>query len=96
MGDMPSGDTPKGKVPRVDSWYDKLLTMIGASISRFVAFIFIMFAFGALYGIISAARWPQFLPYLMVAPFALALFAYYDRTFATIIFAGLLLIFIIL
>jgi hypothetical protein len=81
---------------RVDSWYDRLLRLISASISRFVAAIFLLFALGAFYGFIVAAKWPHLAHYLLAAPVVLAIFAYYDRTFATVVFAGMLLIFIIL
>ena len=80
----------------VDSWFRKIFDKIGEQISHFVAFLFIVFALGAFYGTLIVARSPDYSHYLLIAPLLPALLAYYDRTFATIIFVGLILFFIIL
>ena len=75
----------------VDNVFSKISGFIGATVQRFVTFLFILLAFGALYGAIAV----QVDPLLLFIPALLALLAYYNRTFATIALIGVILFFII-
>lgn len=70
---------------RVDSWYDQVLAFVSQQISSFVAFLFLMFSAGAFYGAWVSARWHSDLHLFLLAPIAMAVIAYYNRTFATIV-----------
>ncbi len=74
-----------------DKWYNKLAAYLSSKISAFVAFLFFLFAAGAFYGTYVVARLPHFEIYLLLAPLALGLLAYYSRGFATVAFIFLLL-----
>ena len=80
---------------RVDNYFDKISSWLSARISAFVAFLFLLFAAGAFYGTFVVAKFPSMSIYLLGAPIVLALVAYYNRTAATVLFAGLILIFIL-
>lgn len=78
-----------------DRYFAKISKWLGERISAFVAFLFLLFAAGALYGTFIVSRLPQYSPYLLGAPIALALIAYYNRTAAVVLFAGIVLLFVI-
>jgi hypothetical protein len=80
---------------RTDKYFSRISEWLSARISAFVAFLFLLFGAGALYATFIIPRLPEFGPYLLAAPFVLALIAYYNRTAATILFAGLLLMFVL-
>lgn len=81
---------PSGKNGTVDRAFDKLLGYLSHQISSFVSFLFLLIALGGFYGYFIIARYEHLAVYLLIAPLALALIAYYNRTFATIIFVMLL------
>ena len=75
---------------KVDKVFDKFSSYLSARISAFVAFLFILIAVGTFYGYFIIPRFQEFSLYLLIAPVALAMIAYYNRTFASILFVGLL------
>ncbi len=80
----------------IDKAFDKFSSYLSDRISTFVAFLFVLIAVGAFYGYLVVPRFPEISIYLLLTPLGLALVAYYNRTFATILFAGLLLITVLL
>ena len=85
-----------GKIGRVDRAFERVSSYLSDRISAFVAFIFVMIALGTFYGIYFVPRFPNLEIYLLLAPLGLALVAYYNRTFATILFAAILLVVVLL
>lgn len=77
------------KMNPIEKWFDWLATVVSEFVRDFVAFVFIVFFLGALFGIFlqqtGKAMW-------VFAPLALAALAYYSTTFAIIIFIILLLL----
>lgn len=80
---------------RTDRYFSRISGWLSERISAFVAFLFLLFGAGAVYATFIVPRLPEFAPYLLAAPFVLALIAYYNRTAATILFAALLLFFVL-
>jgi len=80
---------------RADTYFSRISTWLSARIAAFVAFLFLLFGAGAIYGAFIVPRMAEYSPYLLAAPFALALIAYYSRGAATIMFAGLILLFVL-
>ena len=79
----------------VDAWFNKIQEYIGQKISTFIAFLFFLFTLGAVFGAITILRFPEYAPFMIIAPAVLGLLAYYNRTIATIAFALLIILFII-
>lgn len=79
----------------VDKYFAKMSGWLGKRISAFVAFLFILFAAGAIYGAFVVPHFGRFGIWLLAAPLALALIAYYNRTAAAILFAGLIILFVL-
>ncbi|MDP6670757.1 MAG: hypothetical protein QGI60_02990 [archaeon] len=75
---------------RVDSLFDKFSSYLSDRISTFVAFLFVLISLGGFYGYFIVPRFPELSIYLLIAPLGIALIAYYNRTFATIMFLGIL------
>lgn len=74
------GDGKKPAKQRTDSWFEQLQKWFTKTISIFVAGMFFLFGFGALFGaMVGASSW------LIFIPFALGLLAYYSRDFALVI-----------
>jgi hypothetical protein len=71
----------------VDNIFTKISGFIGGTVQRFAAFLFILIAFGALYGAFAVTIDPL----LLFIPGLLAMLAYYNRTFATIALIGFIL-----
>jgi len=88
-------DKKEDVLGRADKYFSRVSSWLSERISAFVAFLFLLFGAGALYATFVIPRLPEYTPYLLAAPFVLALIAYYNRTAATILFAGLLLIFVL-
>jgi len=80
---------------RADRYFSRISDWLSARISAFVAFLFVLFGAGALYATFIVPIQPEYGPYLLAAPFVLALIAYYNRAAAAILFAGLLLMFLL-
>ena len=75
---------------KIDTVFDKFSSYLSARISAFVAFLFILIAAGTFYGYFIIPRFQELSLYLLLAPVVLAMIAYYNRTFASILFVGLL------
>ncbi len=78
-----------------DRYFAKVSAWLSERIAAFVAFLFLLFAAGAVYGTVIVPKFPQYEFYLVAAPIGLALIAYYNRGVATVLFAGLVLLFVI-
>ena len=91
---MAEGAVEKG-IGSIDKVFGKLAGWITKQISGFVSFLFFLFAAGALYGYFIVPHAGQFAIWLLLAPFILGLIAYYSRTFATILFFLLIVLFIL-
>ena len=81
---------------KVDEILTRISNYVTGTISSFVAFLFFLFALGAIYGALIVSRYPHLGIYLIIAPALVGLIAYYSRTFSLIIFAGVVLFFLIL
>lgn len=75
---------------RVDNIFDKFSSYLSARISTFVAFLFVLIAIGGFYGYFIVTRFPELSIYLLITPLVIALIAYYNRTFATIMFLAVI------
>ena len=82
-------------IGRVDSYFDRASSWLSERIAAFVAFLFLLFGAGAVYGAVVVPRFPEYEFCLLAAPVGLALVAYYNRGAATLLFAGLVLLFVI-
>ncbi|MCX6798661.1 MAG: hypothetical protein NTW59_01020 [Candidatus Diapherotrites archaeon] len=85
----------KDDIGTADKWFGKLSDWLGEKISAFVAFLFLLFAAGALYGTFIVPRFQQLGALLLAAPIVLAAVAYYNRAAALVLFGGLMLFFIL-
>ncbi len=86
------GDEKPGKT---DHYFGKLSSWLGTRISAFVAFLFLLFGTGAIFGAIIVPKFSHFGGYLLLAPIGLAVVAYYNRVIATVLFAGIVLFFVV-
>ena len=86
-------ETVTQTVGKVVTWYEKIMGYIASRVSSFVAFLFFLFTMGAFFGMVAVQHAPQFAFYIVMAPAVLGLIAYYNRSFATVMFI-LLLIFV--
>ncbi|MBT4191679.1 MAG: hypothetical protein HOE11_00060 [Candidatus Diapherotrites archaeon] len=87
------GDDKKGKV---DNWFNKIQDYVTGVIGAFVAFLFLIFAAGAGLMMFVMEQWPEKAFLVVLIPAASGVLAYYNRTYATIVFIALLVfIFII-
>lgn len=84
MSDSHEESKPKdaGPSPMSDNLFDRILKYITTGIQRFVAFLFFLFTAGAVYGIFITRASPAAQPFLLIAPAAVGLLAYYNRAFA--------------
>ncbi len=85
----------KSNPSRVDGWIERVERYITGTISSFVAFLFFLFALGAMYGAVVISKSDELGIYLIIALALIGLIAYYSRTFSLIIFTGVI-VFIIL
>lgn len=83
------------KEGRADKYFEKASAWLGERISRFVSFLFLLFFAGAIYGAVIVSKFPGHSIYLLGAPALLALVAYYNRIVAAVLFAGLVMIFVL-
>ncbi|MCX6803641.1 MAG: hypothetical protein NTY48_03650 [Candidatus Diapherotrites archaeon] len=74
-----------------DKWFGKIQADIDKKIANFVAFFFFMIALGALAGVIIAQRHPNQAMLAVIAPAVTGLIAYYNRAFAAVVFAILVI-----
>lgn len=77
---------------KVDPWFEKIQNYINKRLGSFVAFLFLLVALGAFIAIIITQRWPHYSIYTVAVPGAAGLLAYYNRTFAVILFGIFLLV----
>ena len=81
------GDTSK----KVDNWFEKIEKYVTGKIGSFVAFIFLLYALGALTAILIISKYPQQVGLVVLIPAVAGAIAYYNRMFATIIFFFLII-----
>ena len=74
------------KTSQVDSYFNKIQKYVTGKIGAFVAFFFFIFAAGAFAASIVIQRWPDMAWLVILAPIAAGALAYYNRTFAVILF----------
>ena len=77
---------------KVDSWFMKIQDYTTKKIGSFVAFLFLLIAWGAFTAILVMQRWPEYAIFTVAVPGAAGLLAYYNRDVAVLLF-GLLLVF---
>jgi len=87
----------KAKKPdsRTDQYFGKMFAWLSERIAAFVAFLFLLFAAGAGYGAIIITKFADVSAWLLLAPIGIAVIAYYNRGVASVLFAGLVLLFVI-
>ena len=73
----------------VDEWFKKIQGYLTAKIGNFVAFLFFLIAFGAFLMMMIMQRYPNAAIWVVIAPAAAGLLAYYNRGFAIVLFVGL-------
>jgi hypothetical protein len=76
---------------KVDNWFEIIEKYITKKIGYFVAFLFLLIAFGAFVGIIVTQRWPQYSLFTVIVPGIAGMLAYYNRSIAIALFALLML-----
>lgn len=85
----------EAKIGGSDRLFARLSNWLSERIAAFVAFLFVLFGAGAIYGAAIVPRFPGYEPYLLIAPFGVALLAYYSRGLAIALFVGLVLLFLL-
>jgi len=73
----------------IDSWFTRIQKYTSAKISHFVAFLFFLVALGAFLMMVVMQRYPNEAVWVIIAPAAAGLLAYYNRGFAIVLFIGL-------
>lgn len=84
------------KSGKVDSWFEKIQDYVTEVIGAFVAFLFLIFALGAGFALFVAKQWPDKAFFIVLIPAASGLLAYYNRTYATLVFIGLVALVVLL
>jgi type IV secretory pathway VirB2 component (pilin) len=84
------------KTGRVDNWFTKIQNYVTGVIGAFVAFLFLIFAAGAALTMFVMEQWPEKAFLVVLIPAAAGILAYYNRTYATIVFIGLIALVFIL
>ena len=87
------GDDNKGG--KVDSWFGKIENYVTGVIGAFVAFLFLIFAGGAAFALFIAESWPEKAFLVVLIPAASGILAYYNRTYAILVFIALIAMVII-
>jgi hypothetical protein len=77
---------------KVDSWYKKIQEYLTKKMGSFVAFLFVLYASGALTAIIVMTRYPQLVYLVVIIPAISGIIAYYNRAFATFVFFLLMIL----
>ena len=78
------------KEQRADPWFNKIENYVTAKIGSFVAFLFFLIAMGAGIALFVIERWPEAAPMAVIIPAIAGIVAYYNRTFALIMFVLLI------
>ncbi len=97
-GHESSKGSEKGK-SMSDDLFGKIVDYVSGGIATFVAFLFLLITLGAIFGALVVAHAGTvggIVPFILIAPAALGVLAYYNRDFAIAIFILLLLFFIFL
>ncbi|NMA44875.1 MAG: hypothetical protein GX950_03640 [Candidatus Diapherotrites archaeon] len=81
---------------KIDGIYSKIQKKVTGSIAEFVAFFFFVITLGSLVTIYIITQFPQHAFWVVLTPALAGIISYYNRTFATIIFLGILLLLILL
>jgi len=71
---------------KTDSWFKKIQTYVTQKIGTFVAFLFLIFALGAVITIQIMTRWPQYSHLVVILPLLAGIISYYNRAVATFFF----------
>ncbi|MEM4327089.1 MAG: hypothetical protein QXZ13_02895 [Candidatus Diapherotrites archaeon] len=85
-----SHEEQKTQNSMIDKLFNDLLNYMTKSISTFVAFLFMLITVGAVIGYVIGIRRED--EWLIMAPAIIGLIAYYNRAFAIVIFAILILL----
>ncbi len=75
-----------GITKKTDDWYTKIEKYVTQKIGTFVAFLFLIFALGALITIQIVTRWPQHSYLVVILPLIAGVISYYNRAVATFFF----------
>jgi len=81
-----------GMEKTLDDWYGKIQKQLTGKISNFVAFLFFLFALGALIMLMVMQKYPQQAFLVILGPAVAGIIAYYNRIFATIVFFGVVIL----
>jgi len=82
-----------------DNLFNKIIDYVQGGIATFVAFLFLLITIGAIFGALvvsHAGTIGGIVPFILIAPAALGVLAYYNRDFAVAIFIILVLFFVFL
>jgi len=97
MGDAPKAheswykQLQKGEVQKIlDGGFSQIQDAVGDTIGHFVAFFFFILAIGAFIGIIVIQKYPDQALMAVILPALAGALAFYNRAFATAIFAILI------
>lgn len=80
---------------KCDPHVNKMMEYVTEQIADFIAFLFVLFSLGAIYGWWIISKVPHLTAELLFVPLALAVVAYYNRDFAAIIFTVVIALIII-
>ena len=78
------------KAGKVDSWFGKIENYVTGVIGAFVAFLFLIFAGGAAFPLFVAESLPEKAFLVVLIPAASGILAYYNRTYAILVFIVLI------
>ena len=76
----------------IDSWFVKIQKSVGTGIGHFVAFFFFSITIGAFIGIMVMQNYPGQAMLAIIMPALAGALAYYNRTFAVVVFIFMLLL----
>jgi len=85
----------QASIGRVDSFFRGVSNYITGTISAFVSFLFFVFTLGAVVIWIAQRLAPEFVELIILLPAVAGIIAYYNRTFAIVLFIGFLLILLV-
>lgn len=77
---------------KIDNIYQKIQNYLTKKIGSFVAFLFVLYASGALTAIFVMNRFPQHAYLVVLIPAIAGIIAYYNRAFATFAFFILIIL----
>lgn len=76
---------------KADDWFGKIQKYVSEKIGAFVAFLFLLFAAGALVAIHVMNTYPEYSMLVVLGPATAGLIAYYNRAFAAFAFIILMI-----